>query len=222
MQAGGPRCLVFLIALAAISASSAATGPVSVAFDDIDASLADVPIVSPYQGLSWANLTAYAAVPGFAGFNNGIVSGPNAAYGGGETAGPGVAPIVSSITALSGQAFDFLGASFGAGYYDTLSLSVTGSFQGALVGSQTLTLSTTGAVFSAFSFTRLDTLTFTALRTTASADPFACGIFNCTQFTIDDASFVISDLPVSNVPEPATTALLAAGLSALALRWRLA
>ena len=58
-------------------------------FDDIDASAGDVSLdaVSPYQGFTWSNFFAYTAAPGFPGFNNGIVSHPNAAYTGGDELG---------------------------------------------------------------------------------------------------------------------------------------
>ena len=75
--------------------------PASINFDDIDASLGDVPLdsLSPYQGLNWGNFSAYTSVPGFPGYNNGIVSSPNAAYTAGDAFG---APIVSVITRTSG------------------------------------------------------------------------------------------------------------------------
>jgi hypothetical protein len=33
-------------------------------------------IIPPYQEFTWTNFSAYTAIPGFPGFNNGIVSNP--------------------------------------------------------------------------------------------------------------------------------------------------
>jgi hypothetical protein len=64
------------IVLAAIPAFAAVVN-----FDDLDASARDVSLdaISPYQGFTWTNFFAYTSAPGFPGFNNGILSPPNAA-----------------------------------------------------------------------------------------------------------------------------------------------
>lgn len=204
------RGMVYGLALwAATQMACAATGPVTAGFDDIDAAGGDVPLAA-YLGLNWSNIAAYTITPGFAGFDNGIVSPANGAYGGGENAGNGIEPVVSTITALPGQRFDFLGASFGAGYYDGLSLTVTGWRDGGAADTDTLLLDTTGAQAFSLNFTGLDALTFATARTAATADPYACGTFNCTQFTIDNARFVISA-----VPAPPGAMMLLAGLALL-------
>src|SRR6185437_15458024 len=114
-------------------------------FDDIDASAGDVSLdaLSPYQGFSWTNFFAYTNIPGFPGFNNGIVSTPNAAYSGGEIFGATTMPIVGSVDASS--PFDFVGAYVGSGYYDDMSLTVQGLLGGSLIYTRTLIVDTTGA-----------------------------------------------------------------------------
>lgn len=88
-----------------------------IGFDDIDASASDIALegVSPYQGFAWGGFSAYTSVPGFPGFNNGIVSSLNGAYTAGDVLG---APLVSSITRASG--FDFTSLYLGSGWYDGL------------------------------------------------------------------------------------------------------
>lgn len=205
-------------------AALAHAGPVTANFDDIDASGGDVPIASPYLGFTWANFTAYTATPGFEGFNNGIVSPANAAYSGGEMFTNAVTPIVGSIT--STNLFDFLSADLGAGYYDGLSLTAQGLRGGQLLFTRTVTLGTTGAQGFSFDFIDIDTLTLVAAATPTTADPFACGGFNCTQFTLDDVMLVAKDIvapppepPAGEVSEPGSLALvLVAGLGAAGLR----
>jgi hypothetical protein len=92
-------------------------------FDDINASLRDVPLdgLSPYQGLNRANATAYTSVPGFPGFNNGIVFLTSAAYTAADAFG---SSIISAITRASG--FAFTSAYIGSGRHDGLSVTLNG------------------------------------------------------------------------------------------------
>jgi hypothetical protein len=101
-------------------------------FDDVDASLGDVSLdaISPYQGLTWTNFFAYTSFPGFDGFNNGIVSSPNAAYSGGEIGGASVVPVTGKIGSAS--LFDLASIDLGAGYYDDLLITVEGRRAGSL------------------------------------------------------------------------------------------
>lgn len=209
------RGLAFLAAMTAATAALAA--PVTVGFDDVDASGGDVPITSPYAGLNWSNVLIYTTTPGFDGFNNGIVSSPNAAYSGGQTGGP-ITPIVGSVS--SATLFDFISADLGAGYYDGLALIVTGQRSGSTLFTQTVTLDTKGARAYTFNFNAIDTLLLTAVAAAGSTDPFACGSFNCTQFTLDEFTFQPTDIPSppTGVSEPNSLALV---LTALGLGTRL-
>jgi hypothetical protein len=168
--------------------------------------------VNPYHGFTWNSFSAYTAFPGFPGFNNSIVSAPNAAYSGGEIAGPSSTfPIVGSIT--SAIPFDFVSAWLGAGYYDNLQVTVDGYFGGSLQFTQTVTVDTAAPQFFSFAFTGIDELNFSSGTTGSTTDPFGCGTFNCTQFTLDNATF---DAPwASSVPEPSSFVLLGLGVVAL-------
>jgi hypothetical protein len=177
-----------------------------VTFDDIDASAGDVSLqsISPYAGFLWSNVSAYTTTPGFQGFNNGIVSGANAAYGGGQVFSGGLVPVVSAITSAS--LFDFTSASLGAGYYDDLTVTLIGMRAGTNIYSRSLTVNTAGAMRFDFDFVGIDTLLIQGNISATSSDPFGCGTFNCTQFTIDDMS--VAPSAVTGVPEPATAALV--------------
>ena len=213
--------------LCGVSAVSAAT----VDFDDIDASFGDVVLDSlgPYQGFTWTNFSAYTIVPGFPGFNNGIVSPDNAAYSGGELFGPAVTPIIGKIAA--DDPFDFVSAYLGSGYYDNLSLTVQGKLDGSVLFTRSVILDTTTPILVNFSFTSIDELNFFAGTTPATTDPFACGTVNCTQFTLDNLTFAPAsstpppdpdpDPEPNPVPEPSTPALIGlAGMVAAAIRRR--
>lgn len=179
------KLLAATLAAATMSWASL-TSAALISFDDLDASAADLDIggVAAYQGFTWKNFFAYTVLPGFDGFNNGIVSPQNAAYSGGEFAADGVMPIVGSISAAA--LFDFTSAALGAGWYDGLALTVQGSRAGQTLFSQTVAVGTSGAQLFQFNFSGIDTLSFLTAATGATLDPFLCGSFNCTQFTIDD------------------------------------
>lgn len=185
----------------------------NVNFDDLDASAGDLDLggISPYQGLTWSNFFAYTSTPGFPGFNNGIVSLDNAAYSGGEFFGATVMPVVGTITAAS--PFDFVSGNLGAGYYDDLNVTVEGFLGGNMLFSQTVTVGTSGAQLFNFNFTGIDELDLFGVQTASTTDPFSCGTFNCTQFTLDDATFSTS--ASSPVPEPSSLSLLSLGMLGL-------
>lgn len=192
-------------------------------FDDLDASGGDVVLdgLSPYQGFTWTNFSAYTTTPGFPGFNNGIVSPDNAVYSGGELFGPAVTPVIGKIE--SADNFDFISAYLGSGYYDNLDLTVQGKLNGALLFTRTLTLGTAAPLFVSFGFAGINELDFFAGTTASTTDPFQCGTVNCTQFTLDDLAFEPGSTtpPPNLLPEPPSLALLGlGGLGAWALRRR--
>lgn len=198
-------------ALCFLACSTVPLAAATIAFDDIDASAGDV-ILGTYQGYSFTNFSAYTTVPGFPGFNNGIVSGPNAAYSS------------DTGTISSTKPFDFTGAAFGSGYYDGLQLTIEGLRGGTIYDTRTITVSTTGAKDYSFAFTSIDELLFTTSTTASTTDPYYCGAVGCSYFTIDNA-VLTPDMkpppppppppPPNPVPEPSTLTLFALGLAAL-------
>jgi hypothetical protein len=182
-------------------------------FDDVNAAAGDVVLngLNPYHGFTWTNFSVYTTTPGFPGFNNGIVSPANAAYSGGEVFGATVTPVVGEIQSAS--PFNFVSAYVGAGYYDNLSLTVQGLLGGSLLFTRTVTVNTTGAQLTSFGFTGINELDFFASKTPQTTDPFLCGDFNCTQFTLDDLTFAPASTPV---PLPSSFGLLALALALVA------
>lgn len=204
-----------LLCLSALPALSAAT----VNFDDIDASAADILLdgLSPYQGLSWTNLSAYTTVPAFPGFNNGIVSAPNAAYTAGDTLG---APIISTVTRASG--FDFTSAYLGSGWYDGLSVTLNGLTNGVQGFTRTVTVNTAAPQLFTFNFTGITELDIFSTVMASTSDPFGCGSSGCSQVTLDDLDVTLLNLPPpSGVPEPGTFSLLCLALIAVTASPRL-
>jgi len=188
-------------------------------FDDIDASLGDIPLdgLSPYQGLTWANFSAYTSVPGFPGFNNGIVSSPNAAYTAGDAFG---SPIISTITRATG--FDFTSAYLGSGWYDGLSVTLNGLTNGVQDFTQTVTVNTEAPQLFTFDFTGITELDIFSTVTTSTTDPYGCGPSGCSQVTLDDLNVtLLNNPPPSTVPEPGTLSLLCLALFALVASPRL-
>ena len=185
-------------------------GAAIINFDDIDASLGDV-ILGNYQGFTFQNFSAYTAVPGFPGFNNGIVSPNNASYSGGEFRGN---PVLGRITAPT--LFDFTGAYIGSGYYNNLAVTLQGFLSGKPVFTQTVTVGTQGAQAFTFAFTGISELVISGAATASSTDPYNCGPVNCNLFTIDDANLMLlPQAPPTAMPEPSTLALLAFGIFVL-------
>jgi hypothetical protein len=180
-----------------------------ISFDDLDASAGDIDLagISPYAGYTWTNVLAYTTTPGFPGFNNGIASGPNAAYSGGEYLGAFIEPVIGRV--IGSSPFSFLSAAVGSGYYDGLVVTIQGFLGGNLLFSRNVTVGTSGATVFDFGFGNIDTLAFFASTNSNTTDPFQCGPTNCTQFTIDDLVF---GPPITSVPEPGVLLLLAMGL----------
>jgi hypothetical protein len=213
-----PNSALFFALIISISASVPMHAGI-INFDDIDASLGDVPLdgLSPYQGLTWANLTAYTSVPGFPGYNNGIVSQPNAAYTAGDALG---SPIISSVTRASG--FDFTSAYLGSGWYDGLTVTLNGVSNGVQDFTQTVTVNTEAPQLFTFDFTDITELDIYSTVTASTTDPYGCGASGCSQVTLDDLSVtLLNNPPPPGVPEPGTFPLLCLALFALVASPRL-
>lgn len=203
-----------LAALLALLIPMSRGGATTITFDDLNASSGDIILdtISPYHGLTWTNFSAYTGTPGFPGYNNGIVSSPNAAYGGGDNLG---SPTPSYIASASD--FNFVSAYFGSGWYDGLDLTVEGLLNGTVRDSKTLTVSTTGAQSVTFNFTGIKSLEFFTAATASTTDPYGCGPSGCSQFTIDNLTITPSSgPPPPSVPEPATWAASLLGIAAIA------
>jgi hypothetical protein len=181
-----------------------ATAATIVNFDNLDASSGDV-VLGSYNGFIWGNLSAYTNTPGFPGYNNGIVSGPNAAYSGGQVFTTSVMPITGTIS--SSTPFDFISSYLAAGNYDNLNVTVEGLRNGTMLFTKTVTVSTSGAQLVDFGFDGINEIELFASATAATSDPYGCGPFNCTQFTVDNLTFA----PYSATPEPSTSFLFGMG-----------
>jgi hypothetical protein len=160
----------------------------SLNFDDLDASAGNIDLtVSNYQGYSWSNFFAYDAANQYFGFPNGVVSGTNAAYSGGELIdGSTVLPVVGSISSTG--LFDVGTAYLAAGYYDGLDVTIEGVLNGSVLFSKTVTVSSTAAQLFAFNFTGINQLDFTdqIRRQPKTLVPIA--------FPVDDWWNVVRDL----------------------------
>ena len=184
-------------------------------FDDVNASLGDVDLatLSPYQGFTWSNFYAYTSQPGFPGFNNGIVSGSNAVYSGGEQAsGSSVAPIIGSIQ--SSTPFNLVSSYMGSGNYDNLNVTVEGLSGSTVLFTKVVSVNTGPAQLIDFGYTGITAVDLFATTTSGTTDPYACGSFDCTQFTLDDVT-VTQGSTQASVPEPATLGLLMSGVISL-------
>ena len=176
-------------------------------FDDLDASAGDIGLsgISPYYGFSWTNVFAYTNTPGFPGFDDGIVSSPNAAY----TAGDALAtPIVSVISATA--PFNFISAYLGSGWYDNIDVNLTGRLNGTQEFSQTVTVNTSAAQLFTFNFIGINELDIISAVTASTSDPFGCGASGCSQITMDNLTLE----PSNAVPEPSNATLVCCGLMA--------
>ncbi len=201
-----PRLLVGAFLLATFVRTVPAD---TINFDAIDASAGDVILdnLNPYQGFNWKNISVYTSVPGFPGYNNGIVSGANAAYTAGDALG---SPIIGSITASS--PFNFISGYLGSGWYNGLAVTLNGLSNGAQRFSQTVTVSTAGAQFFAFNFTGINELDIFSTVSATTSDPYGCGPSSCSQITLDDVTLT----PAPASPEPFSFALTALGILAIA------
>jgi len=187
-------------------------------FDDLDASSGDILLdtLNSYQGFSWTNFSVYTNIPGFPGFNNGIVSAPNAAYTSGDAQG---SAIVSTITAST--PFDFVSAYVGSGWYDGLSATFEGFDAGTEIFSKSVTVNTSGPQLLAFNINSVDEVRVFSTMTSATADPYGCGSSGCSQLTLDDVTITPAVRPPPSVPEPSTLLLPVIGVSALTVLRRI-
>jgi hypothetical protein len=203
MQRAKFLATLILVPMVLAPAGFAAT----ITFDDITTPFTNLATISPYQGFTWTNFTSYDTTVTSGGFPGGIVSSPDAVLSGGEFNDGGVVEIVGSITSTT--PFTLNSGFFGAGWLPGQQLLVTAS-NGF---SETLTLNTTGAQQFVFNQTGLTEVDFTPIANSGTSDPFGCGTFNCTQFTLDN--LVVNEAVPAGAPEPATAALVTTCLAGL-------
>jgi len=199
--------------LAATIVAGAATAS-TINFNDIDASSGDVILdgLSPYQGYTWTNLSVYTSTPGFPGFNNGIVSPPNAAYTSGDALG---VPIISMIT--SPAPFNFGGGYFGSGWYDEIDVTVNGLFDRVQRFTQTFTVDTESPRLITLDFSGINEVDIYSSVTASTSDPYGCGPSGCSQITLDDLTLTPASGPPVSTPEPSAALLVAVGILAAAI-----
>ena len=173
-------------------------------FDDIDASAGNV-ILTGYQGYNWSNISVFTTTPGFPGFNNGIVSPANAAYAAGDALG---SPIISTIS--SATPFNFISGYFGSGWYNGLSVTVDGLYNGTQDFSRTFTVSTTGPQLFTLDFDNINELEIFSSITASTTDPYGCGPSGCSQVTLDDLTLTPGAARHST-PEPQSFLLIGFG-----------
>lgn len=139
-----------------------------------------------------------AGTPANNGYINGLVSGDYVAFNG------GAAPV--SFESLTADAlFNFNSVYLGAAWYSSLSVAVAGFRDGVQLFSTTIAgLSFTDSVLVNFGWNNIDKVTFTSLDSPAGNPVDNQSTYN--------RSFVMDNLNVSAVPEPATYTLLLTGL----------
>ena len=189
----------------------------TITFDGIDASAGDV-ILGSYDGYMFTNVSVYTYTPGFPGYNNGIVSQPNAAYTAGDANG---SPIISTITAAT--PFDFTGAELGSGWYDGLGATLLGLVNGVQVYDQSVTVNTEGAQSFSFNFDDITELDIYSTISSSTTDPYGCGPSGCSQITLDDLMLTPDANPApppAVTPEPASIVLTGLGLVSAAIARR--
>lgn len=190
-------------------------------FDDLSSSFT-APSPPPYNGFDFTNFYAWDG-GSTANYANGVVSSPNFIFSGGQENPPPASPvdIVGTIAADSGT-FTFNSVYMTYAYYPGLQVIVDAYNGASLVDTQTVTMNDSNpgpATKFTFDWTNLTSITFQGVAGSGTSDPYSCGTFNCTQFTLDNLE--VNDPVPGATPLPATLPLFATGLGALGLLgWR--
>jgi len=142
----------------------------------------DIGIVNP---LGFYNISSLSQVAGRAGYGyaNGLVSGPNV-----MDIGDG-----NSVSAISGQIFDFTSGYFTPAWNDDVTITLNGYNHGNLIDTTSFTLNSESPTLETLNWTGLTEVVFN----NNAATPF---------ISVDNLTFNLDA-----VPEPATLALGAAG-----------
>lgn len=199
------------------SIDSASASANLLTFDDVTTWPDDPAVGMPtdYGGVAWSydgwgvmNPLEFAAWSGIVppgGYENGLVSGPNVAYG-----DSGLDPIETTISSLSPLGFDLGEGYFTAAWNNKLQLTVTAISENLTQKSKTFTISTKKPSKLVFNWNNLMSVTFT----TNGGVSAGYGGFG--------TEFVMDNLLLSDVPEPSTWAMTLTGFAGLgfARYWR--
>ena len=150
------------------------------------------PTPNGFRAMNPANTAS--PIPG-SGYENGIVSGTNIAFGNSSN--------ITIDRSISGEAFNFQSAWLTAAWHDGLNIQVVGKLSGATIYSTTVTVDTDSPTLFTFNYLGIDTLLFTSSGGT-SAGLGGSGV----DFAMDDFSF-------SAVPIPPALYLFGSGLLGL-------
>ncbi|MFO1023743.1 MAG: PEP-CTERM sorting domain-containing protein [Acetobacteraceae bacterium] len=207
-QCRSRRILTGLTVLAAALIGAVAdASAITLGFDDLDAAPGlSVPVPASYGGLTWNQFSVMDPIrwlqlghlPG--GALHGVVSPYHVA----------LSPEEGPTGFFSATPFKFESAHFTAMWNDGLTITATGYRNGTQVYQTSLQADTTGPTFRVFDWDSVTEVDFTAVGGTYAGYNQVTG----TQFVLDDVTINAA------VPEPASLAVLCAGLAGIALTSR--
>jgi hypothetical protein len=194
---------VFLAAgfLLTAATSFAAT---TITFDDISTSppFYEGSLPNGYQGLDWSYFLVQSHLPGASptGYDAGLVSGPNDAFG--------FAGFPASFS--SPTPFTFTSGYFTGAFNDGLNITIQGFNGATLLDSETIIVSSTAPTLEVFNWTDLTEVTFNSFGGTHNPAYPSAGNTAGTQFVVDN--LVING---SSLPEPGEYSMIVVGLVGL-------
>jgi hypothetical protein len=175
-------------------------------FDDVS----NYTLLSSYGGLNWNNFFVANTSTSVGNYSNAASSGTQFVYNG---------SYMSASVASSGT-FTFNSAYFDSGWYNGLTVTVTGKNGSTTVDTTSFVLNTNGGpVLETFNWTGLTELDFSSYGGTEYSGYVGEG--GATNYTIDD--FTFNNPTTTATPEPASLTLLvlgAAGIGGYAWRRR--